>query len=69
MDKFELSLILANVRRGHYLDDKSLDIAIKHFSMLSNLLFPHGDIYRLIYLDVCKELDRLIDMKKARKKD
>jgi hypothetical protein len=61
---------LEAVKNG-VLTDEQLNIAIKHYTQLENDLKCHGGVYstlyHLVWKDVYNELQRLNDMKTARK--
>lgn len=57
---------LEAVKNG-VLTDGQLDDAIKHYTQLEKYLKFHGKIYSLVWKDVYNELQRLNNMKTARK--
>jgi hypothetical protein len=57
---------LAAVNDG-ILTDKQLNDAIEHYTELEKNIKCHGQIYKLVWLDVYTTLNRLNDYKKARK--
>jgi hypothetical protein len=59
-------LTLLSVKVG-ILNDDQLREAIKHYKRLEEDLKCHGDLYRLVWIDVRKTLDYLEDMKRLRK--
>lgn len=60
--------IIEKVKAGDPLNNKELDQAIDHYTVLEALLIEHGDLYRLIHKDVSDELRRLKGYKEARQK-
>lgn len=61
--------IIIKFRRGEYITNKELMALWDHYDALNELLSEHGEMYRLVANDVSKELDRVIDMLKARRKE
>lgn len=66
-DSIEKDLI-QKFSNGDPITDGELKLLIAHYDQLVSLLKPHGDIYRLVWLDCYHSLSRLQGYKEARKK-
>lgn len=60
--------LIEDFRNGNPISDNDLDLLIIHYTNLSLLLKPHGEIFHLVYVKCILDLEALESYKQARKR-
>lgn len=58
--------IIADFSETGIISDENIDVLLKHYELLSNMLHEHGNLYKLTWLHSVSEYERLLSMKNSR---